>query len=90
MKTGWKNPIEAQRRELERVRKNIGDFVHWFCKKRVGCYFTMMELEEEIRFFKSITPGSAGRILRKLAQEEKLKYRLVSRRQGLYFVEAVQ
>ena len=48
--------------------------------------FTMTELESHVNSQHTITPGSAGRILRELKRFGKVKYDLIDRYKSLYRV----
>jgi hypothetical protein len=77
---------ETQRRELERVATKIDKIVHEFCSARVGLEFTMAELHSYVNTRTTSAPDSAGRILRLLRREGKIRYSVVHRADSRYKV----
>lgn len=79
---------QAPASHLDRVASKIASSVLEFCRR--NSTFTMSELE----FFVSVsvdktTPGSAGRILRYLKNDGKVKYKCVNRAKAKYQIEAM-
>lgn len=79
--------LTEQERELARVSGRIADSVFRFCQDNPR--FHLQELEDHVAAAHGhVTPGSAGRILRDLRRKGWVAYRVVSRSQSLYEIEA--
>ena len=86
---GWTDPeIEEQEENLERVSSRIEAAIIKFCKEHRT--FHADELRQAvIRDTGIAAPASADRILRLLRQKGVIIYEVVSRRESLYRVIAV-
>ena len=81
---------QTQPRELHRVHQSLAPIVLEFCRMNVGGVFTMPMLEEYVSRYIRTTPGSAGRILRKLRQEGQVQYDVVNRQHSAYAIRWVK
>lgn len=79
-----------QKREINRVKKNIQYYVLEFCRQHLKKIFLLSELEEYVRSYIQVTPGSAGRILRLLRKAGKVDYEIVRRSCSLYYIKDVK
>lgn len=88
-------PVEARRvktanPDLVRVRSRLGSAVLEFCRSRLGDThggtFRASELHAAVP---DAAPASADRTLRELRRDGVISYRVLSRSQSLYQVEAV-
>lgn len=84
---------QNQSREISRVHGYIGPLVYTFCEARLRLgepEFRMVDLERYVADrFEQATPGSAGRILRLLGEQEAISYKVINRRSSLYRIESV-
>jgi|HubBroStandDraft_2_1064218.scaffolds.fasta_scaffold00590_11 hypothetical protein len=68
-----------------RVREKVAALIVEFFRSRgVGRDFHLWEVEEYVGQASNATPGSAGRVLRALNVEGRIRYRLVSRTSSAY------
>lgn len=84
--------MTEQAANLDRVSAKIGPVVRAFCRWRwrVGRVdFHMAELTAFVRDRSAIAPDSPGRILRMLRRAKQIDYVVVSRRDSLYRLVAV-
>lgn len=82
----------AQAEHLERVTVRIGAAILAFCRdhRERGRRFYMDELRAFVEAHAgSVAPASPDRVLRQLRQSGRVQYRVVSRRESLYEVVAV-
>ena len=88
METGI-HPIEEHKRSLARVDRKIRHLVYDFCRQHLGKTFFMYDLELSVLKERMITPGSAGRIFRKLKKEKMINYQQISRCESKYRITYV-
>lgn len=78
--------MATQTANLHRVRSRIADLVLAFVEARLSSNptFRGAELVAYVSQFESCSPSSPDRILRLLAQEGRVSYQILNRRQSLY------
>lgn len=87
---------QSQTREIERANSWLRPLVLQFCISRDQMYFHLNELEtwvaSHLQRIGQPAPasGSAGRILRLLAAEGEVTYKVANRRQSLYVITAIR
>lgn len=79
-----------QTENLQRVSGKIAKYVHDFALRHEHKEFHMADLCEDIwQHDRTIAPDSPSRILRYLAANSVINYRVVNRRQSLYCIDSV-
>jgi hypothetical protein len=71
---------------LDRVTERIGAAVLEFCRHRVGARFHMDELCAFVQLREHAAPDSPSRILRYLRARRLVGYKVINRRESLYWV----
>lgn len=79
--------MATQVENIERVQKNIGDFiVEFFLSKQVGDQFHDQDLWQYVNDRHRCAPASPRRILAQMAKDGKLGYELLSRPDSLFAI----
>jgi len=81
---------QSQPRELERVSRHIEMIVLEFCRQHNGMIIHMPELEAYVNQRRRCTPGSAGRILRKLRKAGSVSYEVINKAKSMYKLNSVR
>lgn len=79
----------TQNREIRRVEEKIEMIVKKFCMERCGQLFHMQDLEDFVSQYKTISPGSAARLLRELRKNREIGYEVINRRKSVYQINWV-
>lgn len=86
------DPAAAQtgERELARVDDAVRSWVLSFCRQHLFDTFRMGDLTAFVQVRTRCAPDSPGRILRLLRKAGIIRYELVSRRESLYVITAIE
>ena len=77
-------------RELARVDEAVRSWVLLFCRQHLFDTFRMGDLTSFVQVRTRCAPDSPGRILRLLRKAGTVRYDLVSRRESLYVITAIE